>query len=481
MPTRTRSYDLLIRNGTVIDGTGGPSRQDDIAIVGDKIAGVGRLHGASAERVIDAEGRVVAPGFVDAHTHDDRAVLTAAGMTPKVSQGVTSVVTGNCGVSLAPLAGVDPVPPLNLIGSRDDFFGDFFGYFEALADVGSVVNVAAQVGHTALRVLAMDNLDRPATDREIAVMAEALDESMKAGCIGLSTGLAYPPAQAAPTAEVVALVERLAAFNGIHTTHMRNEKDRVVDSVRETIDIGKRAAVPVVISHHKCSGRANWGQTRETLPLIANAQHPVALDVYPYTASSTVLLEAHVQTAERVLVTWSESEPDQAGRDLDDISAEWGCSRSEAVARLLPAGAIYFQMDEADLERIIRTSDAMIGSDGLPHDAVPHPRLWGTFPRVLGRFVRERGWLSLEDAVHRMTGKTAAVFGFAKRGVLAEGNFADLAIFDPDTVIDSATYEAPTTPSAGIETVVVNGEVVWADGAATGLRPGSRLVREPRA
>ena len=478
MPATPRPCDLLIRNGTVVDGTGQDARRIDVAIAGDKIVGLGRYDASAADRVIDADGRVVAPGFIDVHTHDDRAVLASPEMTPKVSQGVTSVVTGNCGISLAPLSGVAPIPPLNLLGSQDMFFADFPAYFDALSDVGVAVNVAAQVGHTTLRARTMDRLDRAATEREIAGMAEALDDAMVAGCIGLSTGLAYPPANAAPTEEIVALVHRLARFNGIHTTHMRNEKDGVVDSVRETISIGEVTGVPVVISHHKCSGRANWGQTAQTLPLIASATHPVARDVYPYTASSTVLLEDHVRSAERVLVTWSESEPSQAGRDLAEICSDWGCTVSEAVTRLLPAGAIYFQLDEADLERIIRTSEAMIGSDGLPHDAVPHPRLWGTFPRVLGRFVRSRGWLSLEAAVHRMTGKSARVFGLAKRGVLAVGNFADVVVFDPETVLDIATYSEPKAPAVGIETVLVNGTVVWANGAATGARPGRKLTRE---
>ena len=294
----------------------------------------------------------------------------------------------------------------------------------------------------------------------------------------MSTGLAYPPANAAPTEEVLALVTRLRKFGGIHTTHMRDEKEHVVDSVRETIDIGQRAGVPVVISHHKCSGRGNWGLTEKTLPLIASADHPVGLDVYPYTASSTVLLEDFVQSAERVLVTWSEPLPAQSGRDLEDIRADWGCSVSDAIERLSPAGAIYFQMDEADLERIIRCSNAMIGSDGLPHDAVPHPRLWGTFPRVLGRFVRELGWLSLEEAVHRMSGKSAAVFGLANRGLLSVGQFADVVIFDPEKVLDTATYEAPIQASTGIELVVVNGEIVWEGGRSTKARPGRILQRK---
>jgi N-acyl-D-amino-acid deacylase len=475
----TSPYQLVFRGATVVDGTGAPRYRADVAVREGKIEAIGEVPQAQAQETVDARDLVLAPGFIDAHTHDDRAVLATPSMPAKVSQGVTTVVTGNCGISLAPLDGVEPTPPLNLIGSRSMFHPTFDSYFDTLARNPAAINVAAQVGHTALRRAAMDNLDVAATPAEIGEMQRQLEAAMRAGCIGMSTGLAYPPANAAPTEEVIALVERLGKYGGIHTTHMRNEKEGVLDSVRETLEIGRRAGVPVVISHHKCSGRENWGSTRETLALISQAQQEqsVDLDVYPYTASSTVLLPDFVASAERVLITWSEQAPEQAGRDLADIVAEWGCSVDDAIARLLPAGAIYFQMDEADLERIVRFSGAMIGSDGLPHDAVPHPRLWGTFPRVLGEFSRERGWLTLEDAVYRMTGKTAQVFGFPERGVIRAGAAADLVLFDAQTIIDAATYERPTECAKGIVGVYVAGQAVWRDGRETGARPGRALRR----
>lgn len=471
--------DVLILGGTVVDGTGGPSRRADVAVRDRRIVSVGDLSSATADQVIDATNRCVAPGFIDVHTHDDRAVLATPDMRAKVSQGVTTVVTGNCGISLAPLEGIEPTPPLNLIGKADDFYPSFRRYFEQLAETPPAVNVAAQIGHTTLRRAVMDDLGRAATPAEVDAMVRLLEAAMTDGCIGMSTGLAYPPANAAPTDEVVALASVLAKFGGIHTTHMRDEKSHVVDSVQETIDIGKRAGVPVVISHHKCSGRENWGKSEDTLALIAKAQtsQEINLDVYPYAASSTVLLTDFVRSADRVLVTWSEAEPAQNGRDLADIQAEWQCDADTAIERLQPAGAIYFQMDEGDLERIVRFPGAMIGSDGLPHDAVPHPRLWGTFPRVLGLFCRERGWLSLEEAVWRMSGKSASVFGLTDRGVIEEGAAADIVIFDPDTVIDEATYHAPEAPSTGIEHVLVNGECVWTNGSTTGARPGIALQR----
>ncbi|MCB1744969.1 MAG: amidohydrolase family protein, partial [Gammaproteobacteria bacterium] len=343
-------FDLIIHGGTVVDGSGAPARRADVGIRGDRIVAVGALDGAEAHQRLDASGRVVAPGFIDAHTHDDRMVLSSPDMTAKLSQGVTSVIAGNCGVSLAPLVDTDPPPPLNLLGGREWFrYPTMAAYLDDVDRHPASVNIACMVGHSTLRAGIMDRLDRPASAAEIEHMAKRVDEAMDAGCIGMSTGLAYPPAINAPTEEVISLAERVARRGGLYATHMRNEKEAVVESVRETLEIGRRAGVPVVISHHKCSGRANFGLTRETLALIerARAQQTVNLDVYPYTASSTVLLAEWVPAAERVLVTWSHSHPECRGRDLAEIASEWGLDIDSTCARLQPAGAIYFQMDEA--------------------------------------------------------------------------------------------------------------------------------------
>ncbi len=469
----------LIAGGDVVDGTGAARRRADILIRGDRIVAVGELSDVRCDRRIDAGGLIVAPGFVDAHTHDDRALLSSPDMSAKISQGVTTVVTGNCGISLAPLAGREPVPPLNLLGDRRWFgFADVEAYACRLESEPAAVNAAMLVGHSTLRVAVMDDLARPATAAESARMAELLDEALQAGCVGMSTGLAYPTAAAAPTAEVVALAARLAACDGLYTTHMRDEGDRLLESVEETLEIGRRAAVRVVISHHKASGRGNWGKTRESLALIERARRTqkVDLDVYPYAATSTVLLPAFVERSERVTITWSEPHPEAEGRDLDALCEQWRCTRAEAIERLQPGGAIYHQLDEADLRRVLASPRAMIGSDGLPHDRFPHPRLWGTFPRVLGRYVRDEGLLSLEEAVHRMTGLPASVFGFEGRGYIAAGAYADVVVFDPESVIDRADYASPREPSQGIERVLVNGETVWCDGVWSGRRPG-RLLR----
>jgi N-acyl-D-amino-acid deacylase len=238
--------------------------------------------------------------------------------------------------------------------------------------------------------------------------------------------------------------------------------------------------VPVVISHHKTVGVENFGRTALTLPRIAAAlaRQEIGLDAYPYVASSTVLSAAQAGQATKVLVTWSKSAPETAGRELSAIAREWGIGESEAVDRLQPAGAIYWTMDEADVQRVMRFEHTMIGSDGLPHDAHPHPRLWGTFPRVLGHYCRELGLFDLEEAVRRMTGLPARRFGLSRRGAIAAGAYADIAVFDAATVLDRATFAAPTRPAAGIEHVFVNGRPVWSGGRSTGERPGRALRRQ---
>jgi N-acyl-D-amino-acid deacylase len=473
--------DLVIRGARLIDGTGGPSVSGDIAVVDDRIAAIGNLGRVKGAVEIEAGGRALAPGFIDVHTHDDRALLADPAMTCKASQGVTTVVTGNCGVSLAPLSlSKPPPPPLDLIcDSAEGYFADFGAYLDRLDSEPAAVNALCQVGHTSLRAEAMDSLDRPATAAEITAMRGRLEAALEAGAIGLSTGLDYAPAAAAPTEEVIALARAVAAAGGLHTTHMRNEGDRVSESLEETFEIGRAARVPVVISHHKCAGKRNHGRSSSTLGLIEAARggQKVGLDAYPYNAASTVLAESFLEKADRVIVTWSKARPELAGRDLDEIAAELGLARKAAVAALQPAGAIYFTMDEADVRRILAYPHTMIGSDGLPHDAFPHPRLWGSFPRVLGHYARDVGLFSLEQAVHKMTGLSAATFGLVDRGVLREGAFADLVLFDPATVIDAATFEAPKTPARGIELVLVNGRAVWRDGAVTGARAGRAIRR----
>jgi N-acyl-D-amino-acid deacylase len=475
-------FDLVLRGGQVIDGTGTPAQTADVAIAGGRIAAIGHLPAGSGHAEIDVAGLAVAPGFIDVHTHDDRALLSRPDMAPKVSQGVTTVIAGNCGVSLAPMQPNRPLPPpLDLIGSAEHFrFRRFADYLAALDAAPAATNAALLVGHSTLRVNAMDRLDRPASEREIEAMRERLGEALDAGAIGLSSGLWYAPAAAAAPSELESLAKTLHAAGAIYTTHMRDEGARVLDSLEESFAVGRAAAVPVVISHHKVAGQQNFGLTQQTLPRIgaAMAAQPIGLDAYPYIASSTVLRTDYIALSRKILVTWSKSHPEAVGRDLNDLAQAWGVSQEEACARLQPGGAIYFTMDEADVRRVLAFEHTMIGSDGLPHDRHPHPRLWGTFARVLGHYSREEKLFPLEEAVRRMTGLPAAHFGLTGRGRLAAGAHADVTVFDPGEIIDRATFETPTTPAAGIHLVLVNGTPVWREGAATGARPGRVLRRQ---
>lgn len=479
--TQAETADLIIRGVRLIDGTGSPAVVGDIAVRDDRIAALGDLSQWRGGSEIDGGGKAVSPGFIDVHTHDDRAVLVNPAMDCKVSQGVTTVVVGNCGLSLAPLTtGQRPPAPLDLICEQPEgLFDRFADYLDRLDGEPPVPNVLAQVGHSSLRVGAMDSLDRPATADEIKTMLARLEESLAAGAIGLSTGLFYPPAIASQTGEVIELARALAGHGAIHTTHIRDEFDGIAEALEEGFSIGRAANVPVVFSHHKCAGTNNHGRSPETLALfdavIASGQ-PVSLDCYPYVAGSSMLAADVAELAAKVLVTWCDPHPEHTGRDLDDIAAELGTDRAGAVAALSPAGGIFFMMDEQDVRRIIAYPHTMIGSDGLPHDKHPHPRLWGCFPRVIGHYGRELGLFPVEEAVRKMTGLPAQRFGLVDRGELRPGAFADLVMFDPETILDTATFEQPMTPAAGIDMVMVAGRTVWREGAATGARPG-RAIR----
>ena len=473
------AFDLVIRNATVIDGTRAPRFKADIGVSAGRIAEIGSISG-KAKQEIDASGKIAAPGFIDAHTHDDRLMLSAPDMAPKVSQGVTTVVAGNCGISLAPAPKGMKAPvavPLDLLDDAGTWFSfkSFGDYVKALRAKPAATNCALLVGHSMLRVQTMEDVTYPANGPQIAKMRAMVDEAMAAGAIGVSTGLYYEPARAAPCEEVIEICRPLSKRNGIYCTHMRDEGEHVLDSLEESFRVGRELGVPVVISHHKVAGKANHGRSAETLPFIEKAMRSqkIGLDCYPYHASSTILSAGRVANASKVLVTWSKPHPEVAGMDLGEIRTKFKLQ----VEDLLPAGAIYFSMDENDVQRILGFEHTMIGSDGLPHDAAPHPRLWGSFPRVLGHYSRGLNLFPLETAVHKMTGLTAKTFGLAGRGELKAGFAADIAIFDGNEVDEAATFAKPIQPAKGIETVLVNGEVVWRGGQPTGARPGMVLSR----
>ena len=476
-------YDLVVRNGIVVDGTRAARYRADVAVTGDRISALGAV-AEKGTTEIDASGLVVAPGFIDAHTHDDRLMLSAPEMAPKVSQGVTTVVAGNCGISLAPAPRgmrLPVLPPIDLLDDAGGWFRfrTFGSYVKELNASPAATNCALLVGHTMLRAQTMEDLQRPATENEVEEMRRLAAEALASGAIGVSTGLYYEPARAATTEEVIQVCRPLAEHGGIYCTHMRDEGARVIDSLDESFRIGRELGVPVVISHHKVVGTPNHGRSVETLPFIERAMRSqrIALDCYPYCASSTILSYSRTLIASTTLVTWSKPHPEFAGCRLDEVAAKMGLGIEQAVQRLLPAGAIYFSMDEADVQRILAFEHTMIGSDGLPHDTAPHPRLWGSFPRVLGHYSRGLNLFPLETAVYKMTGLTAQSFGLEGRGVLRQGAFADLAIFDPGAVDEAASFAQPIRPAKGIHAVIVNGSVVWKDGQPTGARPGRILRR----
>jgi N-acyl-D-amino-acid deacylase len=473
--------DTLIRNANVLDGSGAAPEPFDVAIVGDRIFKIGPGLEIEASSSVDAEGLTLAPGFIDAHTHDDISVIRAPAMLPKLSQGVTTVIVGNCGISAAPvLLHGEPPDPMNLLGDADAFcYPTFAEYVAAVRDARPAVNVAALIGHTSLRNNHMDRLDRSATAVEIEAMSAQLQEALDAGALGLSSGLAYLSANAASTEEVSTLAQPLAAAGAVYTSHMRSETDAILDAMNEVFAIGRLSHVPTIISHLKCAGIDNWGRSSEVLDALehARASQPVGCDCYPYAAGSSTLDLRQVDERVIITITWSTPHPEMTGQSLAQIAAAWQVTQVDAARRLQPAGAIYHSIFEEDMRRILRHPATMIGSDGLPNDPRPHPRLWGTFPRVLGRYCREEKLFSLPEAINKMTGMPAQRFGLAQRGRICEGYYADLVLFDPERIIDTATFSNPISPAVGIEYVWVNGSLSYTSRGSTESRSGRYVPR----
>ncbi len=551
------TFDLLIRGGTVIDGTGAPGYPAIVAITGDRVVAVGtveELAAAVAPLTLDATGRYVTPGFIDIHTHSDRSILLNPRMESKLRQGVTTEVGGNCGSGVAPALGeaVAKLQPESTAGrgrgapegsrAGDDdaeaapvpaSWPTMAAYLAHIEGAGIAGNYATWTGHGTLRASTVGYAMRPATESELAAMQRLLRESLEAGAFGLSTGLIYVPSGYADTAELAALAGVARAYGGLYASHIRNEASALLEAVGEAIEIGRQGGVPVQIAHHKASNKANCGRVHESLAMMDDARRAgvdVACDQYPYTASSTGLsavlpkwtLEGgrerlavrlrHPATRRQireemaaarpdwgnladesgwhnVLIARCRGEPALEGRRLDDIATERNQDPFDTCFDLLIqeegyVGCVFFSMSEADVRTVMRWPHTMIGSDassvapyGVLGEGKPHPRAYGTFPRVLGRYVRDEEVLTWEEAVHKMTGQPAARMGLRGRGELKRGSYADVVVFDPGTVGDQATFAEPHQYASGIDHVVVNGVLVVAAGEHTGALPGRVLRR----
>ena len=504
----SQSFDILIKNGKIVDGTVNSWFYGDVGIVKEKIVWIGKAETATGKTVIDAKGLIVAPGFIDVHAHIEGGELTTPTADNFIHDGVTSVVTGNCGGS-------------NL---------DIKDYFHRLASIKTSINVASLIGHNTVRRSVMGDLQRDPTAEELRRMEGLVEEAMMAGAVGFSTGLIYIPGTYSKTSEVVRLASVASQFNGVYASHIRDEGDQVTEAVSEAINIGREAKMPVEISHFKVTYKPNWGRSVETLQLVDRARLEgldVTIDQYPYIASSTTL--------DTTLPTWAFS----GGRDslklrldhpatrlkikkemVDNLKKKQLKNYSYAlVARYAPdttfngktiseinkmkgrkpkaieeaetildmVGAVnrtqmvYFSMDEKDLIRILQYPFNMFASDaGIAKfgSGMPHPRAYGTNARVLGKYVNELKVIRLEEAIRRMTSLPAQKFNLRDRGLIREGQAADLVIFDETKVGDAATFSNPHAYSNGFAYVLVNGEVVIDHGKHTGVRSGMVLRRQ---
>jgi len=528
--------DLLIRGGVVIDGSGAPGRISDVAIRGDRITAVTSAFAGAAHRVIDATGRVVAPGFIDIKTHSDWTLPLNPRAESKVRQGVTTEVIGHCGYSVAPaLPGrVEMLrdylaPSAPWLPFRETTFAGHMATFPATS-----VNTVMYVGHNTLRLMATGMEPRVPTANELALMVRLLEEALDAGALGLSSGLFTAPGSFARPEELTALGQALRRHGGRYATHVRDEAQGIFGAVREAIAVGEACGVHVQLVHVKLCGMESWGSAGRLLEDVETARRrgvDVDCDQYPYTAGSNPLrnllptwvqeggLEAmlgrlsdpatrvrirqeidargltnfgRIPSWDAVRIAVSPNQPQDDGRTVVEIAQARACDPLDAVCDYVIAdrGAtriLVAAISEDDVRTLLGSPTVLVGSDGVslaPYGVTgqgkPHPRSYGTFPRVLGHYVRELGLLTLPDAIHKMTGGSATALGLVDRGLLREGYRADITIFDPETVAERATYDDPHQYPAGISTVIVNGVVVVDGGEHTGALPGWVLRRGPR-
>jgi len=527
-------YDLLLSNGWIVDGSGNPRYGGDLAIRGDRLAVVGQLHGAQARETLDVRGLVVAPGFIDMLGQSEQNVLIDNRVLSKVTQGITTEVTGEGG-SVAPLTERLVAADSDLMKKYhfQEDWRDLDGYFAHLARTGSTVNIATFVGATQLRMAVVGDDDRAATPAELAHMEALVDTAMEQGALGVSTALEYAPAIYAPTDELVALARAARRHGGIYATHMRSEGGAIDAALDEVFRIARLADVPAEIWHLKVAGRLNWGRMPHVLARIDSARAAgldVTANLYPYQAAATSLdasvagwahaggvdsliarlrapatrariraeLLAPPQPTDRfmraaggpagvLVIPFADSLKRYTGKRLSEIAALRHADPIETLFDLVIAehartGAIYFLMDEPDVQLALKTwwtafdtdaggvaPDGPFGQDGT------HPRAYGTFARIMGHYVRDLKLMPLEEAVRKATSRAAARVGLVGRGLLRPGMYADVTVFDPAAVIDRATFQQPHQPSAGVVYVLVNGQVVLDHGKLTPARPGRGL------
>ncbi len=526
---------FLIKGVLVVDGLGGPAFRADLAIADGRIAEIGEIDG-DADRIIDGRELAVAPGFIDIHSHTDAGLLVDPTAQSKITQGVTLEVSGNCGFSSAPC--VDEPGRAELDDWRErhgieENWQSMAEFLSVLERRGVGVNFATLVGHSNLRAAAVGLADRDATPSEIKQMQALAREAMEEGAFGVSSGLIYPPSCFANTSELAALAEAVAPYGGFYASHIRSEREAIVEAVAEAIEIGRRGGVGVQIAHHKACGSHNWGKVETTLQMVQEARtdgHDVTVDQYPYTASATSLsilvpkwvhdggddamlqrirdrrteILAHLSESNQpggliasdggwssVVVSSVRSEANRRfeGMNLIKIAEARGASPEDTVLDLLleeraSVGMVHFAQCEEDIRIVMRSDAAMIGTDASARSTTgelakgkPHPRSFGTFPRVLGRYVREQKVIPLEVAVRKMTSMPARKLGLSDRGVLKAGNWADVVLFDPQEIVDMATYENPHQLAKGIRCVFVNGQLTVEDGELKGVLPGHVLRR----
>lgn len=529
--------DILIRNGRIVDGTGSPWFRGDVGIKDGRIAlvrpSMPREGSAPAARVIDAEGLCVSPGFIDIHTHSEMAVLAKPECSEKVLQGVTTEILGNCGMSASPVTPATRdlikryVSPVLGHPEVEWTWKSLAGYYRRVEEQGVSLNVGTFIGLGTIRGAIMGFDERKPTVSELDAMRQLLAGAMEDGALGVSTGLVYAPGSYADQGEIAALSQVAAEYGGIYTTHMRDQGDRFLESIEDSIAVGKAAGIPVVIAHHKVVGKANWGKVNRSLQMIDEARaagQDVSSDVYPYLAGASTMvavlpawaLEGGMEkmlarlrdpvARERIKEDWAHgtdwdnrprvlgwenlliayvstagNEP-YAGLSLQEGARRAGKDPADFTLDILleesgMVGYINVYGTEEDVRTVLRHPATVVGSDGLHTGKKPHPRLTGTFPRILGRYVREDRVLALEEAVRKMTSQTARRLGLRGIGLLAEGYRADVTVFNPDTVIDRSTFEDPWEAPAGIEFVIVGGRLVAERGRHTGNRPGIALRR----